>query len=1089
MTLDGDCMGADAFFRSIALSPPPGLWRTLAIIFGCALGGLATRLALGPVMGSLPAYVILIPSVVLAALWVGRRGGLAVTVIGILGNGMIVAQASGAGLDQIGLTTGGIVFAAVAVLMTLVAGSLRSSLRLAEARLLDLQRSEHRIDESETRFRDISDAAPVMLWTADAKGRVYLNAAFRQFWGNRPLNVLNLKPWLDAIHPEDRDRVFKASMNALTKRTPLVIEGRYRRHDGEWRILATEAQPRLGPDGAFLGMVGANTDVTEQRHAEAAVRESEARFRLMADTAPSPVWLTNAAGEVEFVNKALEVFYGQAAENILGHVWKQAIHPDDVAAVGVAQAPREERLPYGFECRFMRADGAWRWMRVSVNPRFDGDGEFLGYVGMSFDVTEAREALEQLERQQRRQGFLLRLSDELRGLAASDDIIGHVSRALGEKLGVDRVGFAEAQADGETVWVRQAWAREGLEPLDGAWRLSEHGEAQARDLKNGIAIRTSDIHQENDRHSGPMYEAHGVRARLSVPLMQGGALRALLFAHASEAREWPDDDVTLFKDVAARTWAELERARAEAEVRESEQRFRAIADTAPVLIWVTHADRTRAFVNEAYVAYYGSSYEEALTADWRAAIHPEDQARILAESVAGEATGRPFSMEARYLRHDGSYRWLRSFSRPRLSPDGTVAGFVGVAFDITEPKKAEQDLMRINELLEDRVGEALAEKAKAEADLMHAQRMEAVGRLTGGVAHDFNNLLTVVIGALDIILRSPNDAAKRQKLGEAALSAARRGERLTHQLLAFSRRQALRPEPVDLNALIRESEPLLRRAVGDAVDMKLKLRRGGARVNVDPAQFEAALLNLIVNARDALGDRGRVEIQTQSCDVEAGDVPGLAAGTYVCVTVTDNGGGMPPDVIDRVFEPFFTTKPVGKGTGLGLSQVHGFTHQSGGGAAVTSTFGKGTEIRLYLPPLSDDVAKPEAPPVAVPRGSVVGKRLLLVEDDAGVAAVAIELLEAMGMQVTAAENAPHALAVLAEAQFDVMLSDIVMPGGMTGIELGKHCAQTWPAMQIILASGYAGDDVDEALADAPWPFLRKPYSAEALKAIIHEVVG
>jgi CheY-like chemotaxis protein len=293
----------------------------------------------------------------------------------------------------------------------------------------------------------------------------------------------------------------------------------------------------------------------------------------------------------------------------------------------------------------------------------------------------------------------------------------------------------------------------------------------------------------------------------------------------------------------------------------------------------------------------------------------------------------------------------------------------------------------------------------------------------------------------------------------------------------------------------------MRRAVGEAVDFQVRLKRGGARVNVDPAQFEAALLNLIVNARDALGDvtadrdgaprrPARVSIRTLSCEIGPDDEgPDLPAGRYVCVTVSDTGAGMTAEVIDRVFEPFFTTKPVGKGTGLGLSQVHGFTHQSGGGAAITSTPGQGTEIRLYLPPLADDAVKAEVAIVAAPRGSVAGKRLLLVEDDVGVAAVAVELLEAMGMQVTTAETAPHALAVLAEAQFDVMLTDIVMPGGMTGIELARHCAVTWPAMQIVLASGYAGDDVDEALADAPWPFLRKPYSAEALKAIIHEAVG
>jgi PAS domain S-box-containing protein len=650
-------------------------------------------------------------------------------------------------------------------------------------------------------------------------------------------------------------------------------------------------------------------------------------------------------------------------------------------------------------------------------------------------------------------------------------------------------------------------------------------------------------------------------------------------------------------------------------VRESEERFRAIADTAPVLIWVTGQDRVREFVNQAYVAYNGGTYEDARLADWRTVIHVDDHERIIRESVAGEATGQPFSMEARYLRHDAEYRWLKSFSRPRLNADGEVIGFVGVAFDVTdireaqarllesetrfrtvadsapaqmwmtddaghvvfankryrtffsvrrdedleenwratmtangleafyagfmgalenrdrfeaimevehpqmgrrwlrcegiprfdgaghfqgyvganidvtEARQAEEDLKRINELLEERVSEAMAEKAKAEADLMHAQRMEAVGRLTGGVAHDFNNLLTVVIGALDMMLRSPDDKARQKKLGEAALAAARRGEGLTHQLLAFSRRQALRPETLDLNALIRESEPLLKRAVGEAVEFRLKLRRGGARVNVDPSQFEAALLNLVVNARDALGDRrgGRITVQTLTTGVRAGEVPELPPGNYVCISVADNGTGIDPEVLSRVFEPFFTTKAIGKGTGLGLSQVYGFARQSGGGVRVASTLGRGSEIRLYLPPL-DRVDEPETESrSASPYAPIPARRILLVEDDVGVAAIALDLLTAMGMDVAAADTAPRALEMLKVERFDLMLSDVVMPGGMTGIELARVCARDWPDMRIVLTSGYAGEDVDEALSDAPWPFLRKPYSGEQLAEILGQV--
>ena len=976
--------------------------------------------------------------------------------------------------------------------------------------------------------------------------------------------------------------------------------------------------------GLFVTLVAASLrktlarldrSVADLSAADARIGESDARFRLMADTAPSPVWMTNANAEVEFVNTALVQYYGRPAEELLGHVWRQTIHPDDQAAVAAArEAAQPEHLPYGFEARFQHADGHWRWMRISVNPRFGADRTFLGYVGMAFDVSETREALDTLAALEGRQSFLLELYNRVRDLEDPEAIMGAVQSALGQRLDVARVGYGELDRGRGVFDMKRDWTQGGAVSLAGELRIADFGGQVDVELSEGRTIVVQDV--ATDPRTADVtanFDTVGVRAFVTVPLIRLGELRAFLHVNADAPRVWTEAEVDLIAEVADQTWSDVERARAEAEVRESEARFRSVADTAPVLIWVTQQDRTRAFVNQAYVAFNGGTYEEARLADWRAIVHPDDHERIIQESLAGEATGQPFSMEARYLRHDGEYRWLKSFSRPRMGPGDSVLGFVGVAFDvtdireasdrltesetrfrtvadsapaliwmldaentpifinrryrtffgiesetevvegwhklvhpddikafmssfytaanrrdrfegvlrtqhpvlgerwlrceglprfdaagkfqgyvganvdITEAKRAEEDLKRINELLEERVGEAMAEKAKAEADLMHAQRMEAVGRLTGGVAHDFNNLLTVVIGALDIMLRSPNAAAKRQKLGEAALAAARRGEGLTHQLLAFSRRQALRPEAVDLNAQIRESEPLLRRAVGEAVEFKLKLRRGGARVSVDPAQFEAALLNLVVNARDALGDRGQITVQTQSCSVGAGEVTDLAGGDYVCVTVSDNGSGMPPEVIARVFEPFFTTKAVGKGTGLGLSQVYGFARQSGGAAHIASTVGRGTAIKLYLPPLVEDGTPAiEADPGAT-QAMKAGRRLLLVEDDVSVTVVALELLEGLGLEVRAVETAPQALDLLKRERFDIMLSDVVMPGGMTGIELARRCERDHPDMRIVLTSGYAGDDVDAALADAPWPFLRKPYSGEQLARILGDL--
>jgi len=825
---------------------------------------------------------------------------------------------------------------------------------------------------------------------------------------------------------------------------------------------------------------------TELKTSASALRESESRFRLLADTAPAPVWLTDEDGEVEFVNEALVEFYGLPAEDLRGQLWKDTVHPDDIGAVSALQnEARSARRPYGFEARFRNASGAWRWMRVSVKPRFDIEGAFRGYVGMSFDVTETREALDRLGRDERRQAFLLGLTDRLRDLDDPDEIMSAVEAALGETLEVQRVGYGEIDEDHGIVSFGRDWTAD-VASAEGEWALDAFGEGLMRELATGAVVRISDVREDpRTREAAATFGSIDTRALVRAPLVRGGRLRAFLYVHDLHPRQWTDAEVSLIEEVADRTWAELERARAEAHLRESESRFRDIADTAPVLIWVTRADRVRSFVNQAYVEYMGADYETVRTADWREYLHPDDHDRVFAESLAGEATGRPFSLEGRYRHNTGEYRWLRSFSRPRRNAHGEVIGFVGVAFDVNEAKRVEQDLKRINELLAEKVSEALEEKARAEQDLMHAQRMEAVGRLTGGVAHDFNNLLTVVIGALDMILKRPDDAARRQKMGEAALAAARRGERLTHQLLAFSRRQALRPEPCDLNALIRESEPLLRRAVGEAVDFRAQLKRGGAFARVDAAQFEAALLNLIVNARDAMGEQGSLSITTESCDLPGGPV----GAPHVCVMVKDSGEGMSDDVRNRVFEPFFTTKAVGKGTGLGLSQVYGFARQSGGDVRIESAPGEGTRVRLYLPALArEDIEDVVLPDEAAP-ASVTGRRVLLVEDDRAVSAVAMDMLISFGLDVVAVENADQALTALEASTFDLMLSDIVMPGGMSGVDLARAAAARWPDLHIVLTSGYAGDDVDKALKDAPWPLLPKPYASEQLQRRLGEILS
>jgi PAS domain S-box-containing protein len=530
--------------------------------------------------------------------------------------------------------------------------------------------------------------------------------------------------------------------------------------------------------------------------------------------------------------------------------------------------------------------------------------------------------------------------------------------------------------------------------------------------------------------------------------------------------------------------------RAAAALRSSEELFRGMANSAPVLIWATTARGQADWFNQAWLNFRGRGQEEELGEGWLSGVHPEDlQASLHAADVAAAAR-EPFNVAFRLKRADGAWRWINSVGAPRFDEAGDYRGYIGSCFDFTETVEARKDL-------EDRVAErtaalqaSMAETARAQAALAQAQRLETVGRLTGGVAHDFNNLLTVIVGGLDMILRRPEDADRVRRLAEAALAAGQRGERLTRQLLAFSRNQELKLEVVDVGALLDQAEPLLRRAVGEAMALTIRRDGEGVRSRVDAAQFEAALLNLVVNAADATSTGGEISIAVEPVTLAAGQVLDTEPGDYVRVAVSDTGTGMPPEVLARVFEPFFTTKEVGKGTGLGLAQVYGFLRQCGGGVSIDSVEGHGTTVALYLP-ATEAPATPAAAAAAAPtRDHLKGVRVLLVEDDAAVREIAGGLLRDLGCEVTTAENGASALEALEEGvAFDLLMSDIVMPGGVSGVDLARSASTHRPDMAVLLTTGYAGERMDVAPADLPWPVLRKPFQVEQLAEMVSALLA
>lgn len=653
-----------------------------------------------------------------------------------------------------------------------------------------------------------------------------------------------------------------------------------------------------------------------------------------------------------------------------------------------------------------------------------------------------------------------------------------------------------------------------------------------------------------------------------------------------------------------------DRAAAREMLRESEERFRLIADSAPVPIWVTNLDRTRDFANLAYVNFVGVPYDEALRFDWRTILHPDDVARVVQESIAGEASLKPFALEGRYRRADDTWCWIRSESQPRWDPTGHLIGFIGVAHDITAAKQAESELRDLNERLEhliavrtaelrSREGQLLAilettnqyqglidlsgrllyvnstalgalgaqpdevvgrafwdtewfaptpgvpaivekafhaaaqgevartevsiclpsgeriidlalrpvcneeqiptavlaegvdvtERRRSEEALRQAQKMEAVGQLTGGVAHDFNNLLTIIRSATDFLRRRDLPEERRRRYVDAISDTTDRASKLTGQLLAFARRQPLAPIVFDVTSQIRTITDLIRPLAGSRIQIECEVGTEALYANADVAQFETAILNLAVNGRDAMNGEGRLSVTVaEAAEIPPARLHSSRHGDYIAVTVCDSGCGIAPEHLNSIFEPFFTTKEVGRGTGLGLSQAFGFAKQTGGEIVVKSEVGQGSAFTIFLPRSRAPAASKDPTAVRADLSGGVGHRILVVEDNREVGKFSTELLEDLGYVTEWATSAAVALSKLAvdEFAFDLVFSDVIMPG-MNGVELAQIVRERYPGLPVVLTSGYSSVLAENA--HHGFELIQKPYSVEHLSRVLRRSIG
>jgi signal transduction histidine kinase/CheY-like chemotaxis protein len=533
--------------------------------------------------------------------------------------------------------------------------------------------------------------------------------------------------------------------------------------------------------------------------------------------------------------------------------------------------------------------------------------------------------------------------------------------------------------------------------------------------------------------------------------------------------------------------------------------FRLFADTLPALCWMANADGYIFWYNRRWHEYCGTTPAQMEGWGWQSVHEPAVLPDVLARWGASIATGAPFEMTFPLRGADGVFRpFLTRIVPLHAAPDqadaqGRITRWFGTNTDVSAQavaeaslRESETRLRELNETLEQRVVAEVAERAVAEEKLRQSQKMEAVGQLTGGLAHDFNNLLQGITGSLELLQArlAQGRLSEADRYINAAQGAAKRAATLTHRLLAFSRRQTLDPKPVNINRLIADMEELIRRTVGPEVTVEVVGAGGLWTTLVDPSQLENALLNLCINARDAMPDGGRMTIETGNrwLDVRAAQERDLPPGQYVSLCVSDTGTGMTPEVVRRAFDPFFTTKPMGVGTGLGLSMVYGFVRQSGGQARVYSEPAQGAMVCLYLPRHHgpEDNATDTAADAAQTTRAVQNKTVLVVDDEPTVRMLVAEVLENLGYTAIEAADGAAGLQILhSDIRLDLLITDVGLPGGINGRQVADAGRAVRPDLEVMFITGYAENAVvGNGHLEPGMQVLTKPFAMDALAARI-----
>jgi PAS domain S-box-containing protein len=836
------------------------------------------------------------------------------------------------------------------------------------------------------------------------------------------------------------------------------------------RRLAIAYRPELDPAGNVEGWIASLLDITEQRSGEEARRQ----LASVVESSDDAIVSKDLTGRIISWNPGAERLFGYSADEMIGKsittIIPGHLRGEEPQILGrITAGARIEHYETIRCCK----DGRLVDVSLTVSPMRDEHGTIIGASKIARDVTARKRAEAVVARRADEQAALYRFTNRLYRAEALKDIYAAALDAIVDAMHCSRASILRCDTDGVMRFV--AWR--GLS--EGYRRATTGHSPWSLDDANPEPVCITDLDRAAlDQPLKNIVKQEGIGALAFIPLMAEGRLVGKFMVYYDVPRAFDGEALELALTLARQLGFAIERMRAEqarlsiqAELRMLSERLEEeverrtlerdrIWNVSEDLLAVSNFEGYFLSINPAWTRLLGWTEDEIKSMHVSELRHPEDAPASIAGRAQLAHGATSVRMENRFRHKDGSWRWLQ----------WTMTASKGLLYVAGRHVTAEK--------------EAAAALERAQRQTAHLQKMDAIGQLTGGVAHDFNNLLMIVSGHAESLKKRLKDAKDVRAL-QAIEMAAARGENLTRQLLSFSRTLPLSPTVINPADAIHAIRDVLAGSMHVNIQFQIDVPKSTWPISVDKSELELALVNLAVNARDAMPEGGRITIAAENVHIRPGDLPEDISGDFVALSVTDTGSGIPPELVSRVVEPFFTTKAPNKGTGLGLSQVYGFARRSDGTVAIASELGRGTKATVYLPRSHATLPMP-SPPDNADYATLDRRTILVVEDNADVRRVAVSLLEQLGYRTIEVETAAAALDVVVSGKnVDLVFSDVVLPGAADGLALARALAQRYPHIPVVLTTGYT--KVFDA--DPEFAVLRKPYQVSALGRVIHDALN